>query len=343
MAINVLDQNARDTGQRFAASPGSYTGAVNEIGNLAGKLQAQSPVPQMQQDTETKMKELFDFDQQLEGSYDPLAGQRTGMYGQGVVQHPGAVYGGANQAISAGVGNVGDMMGAIGQYKQLEGQALVQALNTVSGFIDRMQKQKDREYQMMKDEQDRAWEREKFEKQLALEGKKLNQPEEESPELKYKKDQDEQEKQSSQKAAADEKAGMVSLIDQILQRNTKPITGKLQLGGSNIFLARGNEAQTTKNLYDQLKSQLSLQNRQKLKGSGAISDFEMGILEKASSTFGRNQSDEDFRNTLVTLSKTLGGTSGSQGAQRIRVRVKSTGQTGTIPSGEFDPNTYERI
>ena len=50
---------------------------------------------------------------------------------------------------------------------------------------------------------------------------------------------------------------------------------------------------------------LALQNRQQLKGSGAISDFEAKVLERAASSLGRNLSDTDFRATLTQLRKDL--------------------------------------
>lgn len=55
----------------------------------------------------------------------------------------------------------------------------------------------------------------------------------------------------------------------------------------------GKSAQA-KNKYQQVKGLLSLEGRQKLKGSGAISDFEARTLEQASSALGRNLSQEAF-------------------------------------------------
>jgi hypothetical protein len=56
----------------------------------------------------------------------------------------------------------------MGQYKQLEGTALVNAMNTI---FDLIKSRQDREAK----EADRVWEREKFERQQALEEKKLGQ------------------------------------------------------------------------------------------------------------------------------------------------------------------------
>lgn len=56
-----------------------------------------------------------------------------------------------------------------------------------------------------------------------------------------------------------------------------------------------------KNQYNQLKGILALDSRQKLKGSGAISDFEFKVLSEASSALGRNLSDADFRKEITKV------------------------------------------
>lgn len=56
--------------------------------------------------------------------------------------------------------------------------------------------------------------------------------------------------------------------------------------------------QLAKNQYNQIKAMLKLENRQKLKGQGQISDFEGRILADASSALGRNLSDEEFARQL---------------------------------------------
>ena len=60
----------------------------------------------------------------------------------------------------------------------------------------------------------------------------------------------------------------------------------------------GTSAQLAKNQYNQLKGILSLENREKLKGSGAISDFEFKVLSEAATSLGRNLSDADFKKQL---------------------------------------------
>lgn len=84
----------------------------------------------------------------------------------------------------------------------------------------------------------------------------------------------------------------LSLVNEIL-KNPGAISGILQTG-SIPFTAGA----TTKNQYKQLKAILSLENRQKLKGSGAISDFEARTLEAASSALGRNLGESAFKTEL---------------------------------------------
>ncbi len=67
------------------------------------------------------------------------------------------------------------------------------------------------------------------------------------------------------------------------------------------------DAKLAKNYYNQLVGILKLDNRQKLKGSGAISDFEFKVLGQAATALGRNLSDEDFKNELQKLKDKLSG------------------------------------
>jgi len=63
----------------------------------------------------------------------------------------------------------------------------------------------------------------------------------------------------------------------------------------------GSNEQYAKNQLNQVVSILSLENRQKLKGSGAISDFESLTLQKASSSLGKNLSDADAKRELSKI------------------------------------------
>lgn len=132
---------------------------------------------------------------------------------------------------------------------------------------------------------------------------------------------------------------VLQVINNVLNGDIGAITGWLKTGW-----IPGSAGAQTKNDFDNLKSMLSLESRQQLKGSGAISDFEAAMLEKAASLgLGGNLSEDQFRAKLNQLKQELeAGGQGQQGAT-MNVRQKSSGMTGTIPVGEFDPNLYERI
>lgn len=114
---------------------------------------------------------------------------------------------------------------------------------------------------------------------------------------------------SKGKEKSETSKNILSLVDQLLKRKTGPITGISQIEA----MIPGTEAQRTVNLYDQMKGILSLENRTLLKGSGAISDYEAKVLEKAASAIGRNLSDSDFRAELQKLKTELSGSTGSTG------------------------------
>lgn len=131
---------------------------------------------------------------------------------------------------------------------------------------------------------------------------------------------------------------VLQVVNNVLNGNIGAITGWLKTGW-----IPGSSGAQTKNDFENLKAMLSLEGRQQLKGSGAISDFEAGILEKAAAMgLGTNLSEDQFRAKLGQLKQELEA-GGQNGGVTMNVRQKSTGQTGTIPVGEFDPNLYERI
>ena len=55
------------------------------------------------------------------------------------------------------------------------------------------------------------------------------------------------------------------------------------------------------NQFEQVKNLLSLDSREKLKGTGAVSDFESKMLAAAASSLGRNLSDADFKAELQKI------------------------------------------
>jgi len=93
------------------------------------------------------------------------------------------------------------------------------------------------------------------------------------------------------------------LADELYNLDTDNITGAGQFIPSLTSAA-------TLNKYEQLKAVLSLENRAKLKGSGAVSDFEARVLESASSALGRNLSNEEFRKELSKVRGVLGTAAG---------------------------------
>lgn len=97
------------------------------------------------------------------------------------------------------------------------------------------------------------------------------------------------------------KGEMADTVSKLLERDTKPITGAMQIGP----LIPGNKAQYTAALYDKLKGLLSLDNVKLLKGQGQVSDAERRLLEDASSALNRKLSDEDFRSILTELQTKL--------------------------------------
>lgn len=99
---------------------------------------------------------------------------------------------------------------------------------------------------------------------------------------------------SPEKKAAEarsETLSMVSLTDEIL--NSKYINQVLGVKNPLTYWTPGSNEQLVKNQLKELKGNLSLENREKLKGSGAISDFEFKVLSQASSALDKNLSDVD--------------------------------------------------
>ena len=115
----------------------------------------------------------------------------------------------------------------------------------------------------------------------------------------------------------------------------KRITGVLQgkIGGQ--FLG-GGQTGLAKNQFSQLKGILSLENRQKLKGSGAISDFEARTLERAASALGRNLPDAQF----IEQIKQIRGAFATSAGLEADVLVTNP-QTGEIAPGKLDRNAID--
>ena len=120
-----------------------------------------------------------------------------------------------------------------------------------------------------------------------------------------------------------EKEKLISLVNDI--SNTGGL-GRITGIQGMIPLIPGCKEQLVKGQIDQLKALLSLENRQKLKGSGAISDREMGILERASSLLNQNLNEQQFKQVLSQLKTELSTGSPSS--------INQGGQVITAPDGQ---------
>lgn len=91
---------------------------------------------------------------------------------------------------------------------------------------------------------------------------------------------------------------VLSIIDE-LENNSKlgKILGPVDQVVGGVF----GEAATAKNLFKQLEGVLALEGRSKLKGSGAISDFEFTVLKDAQSALKRNLNEVEFKKQLTKV------------------------------------------
>lgn len=106
------------------------------------------------------------------------------------------------------------------------------------------------------------------------------------------------EEQKEREKATQEKSETLILLDEILGSDLDPVTGRLRLGRGPIGqFFRPSTAQTTAKI-EQLKSLLSLEQREKLRGTGQISDFESKMLEKSVAALNPKMSQEDYRDEL---------------------------------------------
>lgn len=123
---------------------------------------------------------------------------------------------------------------------------------------------------------------------------------------------------------------MLNLTNQILP-NIGKISGASgllsSLPGVGGFIDAGTRSQV-----NQLKNMLSLENRQQLKGSGAISDFEAKMLEKAASTLGTlttdrgsiSASDADAKEAVLQIRGASMNASGQAAPVKVVIPGKGT-------------------
>lgn len=103
--------------------------------------------------------------------------------------------------------------------------------------------------------------------------------------------------QSMSNPRVQELDSVIATIDELAANpRLKAILGPVDQARGKFLLA--GKAATAKNLYDQLTGILALEGRNKLKGSGAISDFEFRVLKEAQSALGRNLNEEEFKKQL---------------------------------------------
>lgn len=118
---------------------------------------------------------------------------------------------------------------------------------------------------------------------------------------------------------ADIEQETLDLSNEVLGRNTSPLTGGLQLGNTkdgwfgfnpgkkiNQFLRP--ELTTTKAKVDQLKAKLQLANIKYIKGQGTVTDAERQILREAMTALTYDMSDTDFKKELTKVKDALDGT-----------------------------------
>ncbi len=128
----------------------------------------------------------------------------------------------------------------------------------------------------------------------------------------------------------------VNLVSNILSDpELKYVTGIKSPGayfGGFFGRMYGSDTIKVQNEISQLTSLLSLDNRTKLKGSGAISDFESRTLEKSASAFSTGLSDDDARHELVQIKGALSQAAG------LSVPVKITDPK----TGKYDVRNLSR-
>jgi hypothetical protein len=115
-----------------------------------------------------------------------------------------------------------------------------------------------------------------------------------------------------EKPKSKEELEVARLAQEIIDADTKPITGNLHLGGVPLF--NRTSVNTTKAKIEQLKGKLALAMRERLRGQGTITDKETEMIEKSVAALGTAQSDEAFQAELERIRDDFGGTSTTEGS-----------------------------
>lgn len=129
--------------------------------------------------------------------------------------------------------------------------------------------------------------------------------------------------------ALDETSNLLNLTNSILSSKYLPnVTGAKTPGAwFSGFLGNmyGSPTVEVQNQIKQLRASLSLENRQKLKGSGAISDFEAKVLERASSAFTTGLNNADAVKQLKQIKGVMSSSNGL--ATQVKITDPKTGQS----------------
>lgn len=124
-------------------------------------------------------------------------------------------------------------------------------------------------------------------------------------------------------------AGSINLINTLLNNpKLSSLTGSIDQLKPGILMS--SDTKVAKNQFQQLKGILALENRSKLKGQGAVSDFEGKTLESAASALSRNLSDAEFINQLKQVKGSIATSHGLP--TTILVRDPRTGESQTLQS-----------
>lgn len=135
------------------------------------------------------------------------------------------------------------------------------------------------------------------------------------------------------------KADIISLIDNTLQRDLGVMSG---IYGKTGIGTMWGEGLSTKAYIDQIKSKLSLEEREKLRGTGTITDKETEMLENSVAKLVPGMPKADLEQELREIKNILGGNyryagdalSLNQSFDQVSV-VGPNGERGTMNSAEL--------
>lgn len=128
----------------------------------------------------------------------------------------------------------------------------------------------------------------------------------------------------AEQAGSQEALSGYSLVNNLL--NSGQVNNVVGINKLNPFnYIPGTQVQYAKNQFNQIKASLSLENREKLKGQGAVSDFEGRILSQAASALGSNISNTDADRELKQVRGAFANAAGM--AAPIKITDPTTGRS----------------